>query len=256
MKKINRNFIVYAHDIDLTILKKAKKDKVIDEFFIKPELKFFKVDLIIFATPINTVAALLSSFKEFISPDTLITDVLSTKSNIIKLFNKYKLRFIGSHPLAGSEKDSYFNSKCNLFENNICVICETSKTRKKDLIVIKKFWRMLKMHTIVVFPKLHDELVAVTSHFIHVLSFSFVLYLKKKKINYKPFSGPSFKDFTRISSSNPKIWSNILFDNKNKINKVYNDFTKFLNDFMNVVNNSDIKKIEKKLFEIKNTEGK
>lgn len=114
---------------------------------------------------------------------------------------------------------------------------------------IEQFWLSLKMNTEKVSSNQHDFSAGISSHFIHLLSFSYIDYIKTKKIKIKNFIGPSFKDFTRIAGSNPEIWKDIFIDNKNKLNMITDSFINSLKRFQKSLNND--KKLYKKIKEIK-----
>ncbi len=157
------------------------------------------------------------------------------------------LNFVGSHPMAGSERSGYSNSTSELFDNRLCIVCENNEK-------IINFWKYLDMRIVISSPEKHDKLIAVTSHFIHFLSFSYIYYIKKYNIDIKDFIGPSFQEFTRIASSNPEIWADIFIDNKNKIDTVYKEFKKALKEFNEIL--KDKERLKDFLAEIKDYKEK
>ncbi len=187
----------------------------------------------------------MKKFKKFINKSTPITDTTSTKSTVEKLFKNYN--FIGSHPMAGSEKSGYAYSSEKILENRTCIICNNNQ--KKTMNFIEQFWLSLKMNTVKVSSDEHDFSTGVSSHFIHLLSFTYIDYIKTKKIKIKNFIGPSFKEFTRIAGSNPEIWKDIFIDNKNKLNIITDSFINSLKKFQKSLNND--KKLYKKIKEIR-----
>jgi len=237
-------------------LQRAKNEGVIDDFFIEPQQEFFNVDLIIFGVPISAINKLLEKFIGFFPENVLITDVLSTKQSVALLFDKYNLNFVGSHPMAGSEKASYDYASADLFKNKRCIVCPSPNVKIESVERIKNFWKILEMQVSTTSPETHDELVAITSHFIHILSFAYVLFLKEKNIDVKNFIGTSFEEFSRLAGSSPEIWSDIFIDNIDKINFVSKDIINTLQDFLDFLNKSDKDDIIKKLNEINEFKGK
>jgi prephenate dehydrogenase len=166
----------------------------------------------------------LKRYGSRIPADTLITDTTGTKSSITMLFSPFR-NFVGSHPMAGSEKTGYGHSRPGLLAGRSCIV---TGTQPGPLQRIKRFWQTLDMNVRTLSPKDHDLMIGLTSHFIHWLSFSYAYYLKKNHIDVKGFFGPSFQEFTRLARSSPLIWADIFIDNKKTINIIMNNFIKAL----------------------------
>ncbi len=251
MKKYCPQITVYAFDKKKKILKSALKEKNIDGYFTQSSLECFDVDLIIFALPIYTIEKVFDMFSPYIKPNTLITDVGSTKLRLEKFFLQRKVKYIGSHPLAGSEKSGYKYSSPELLRNRICLIIP-NKYSKKESNLLKNFWKKLKMRVEIVTAEKHDKMLAITSHFIHLIAFAYTYFLKTHKITQtKNFAGPSFNEFTRIARSNPYIWTDILLDNKKELINIYKNFSNSLEKFINILLSGDNKKILKILKQLK-----
>lgn len=228
------------------------KENSIDRYFTKPSSEYFEVDLIIFALPIYTIRKVFKTISRYIKPYTLITDVASTKLELEKFFILQGINYIGSHPVAGAEKSGYKYSKSEILQNRVCLITPNPVSRQYTG-VLKKFWKKLGMRVKVVTAEKHDKIMALTSHFVHILTFVYMDLLKKRKIrDIKYFVGPSFEDFTRIADNNPDVWSDILLDNKKELVKLYKSFFNTFDEFMEILSSSDRKKILKTLKSIRN----
>ncbi|MDD5066504.1 MAG: prephenate dehydrogenase [bacterium] len=227
IKKKNKRTYILAYDKNIPDLKKALKEKVIDEYFIRPHYQYFHVDLIIFALPIKDIQRIFKKFQSYIRPETLITDTASTKQTAQKIFRSFP-HFTGSHPLAGSEKNGYIHSHGDILKNKICILCPGQPA---SIMRLKHFWNQLGMKVICMNAVQHDQIIGMTSHFIHLLSFAMAFSLRKKRLNVKSLYGPSFQQFIRLAKSNPDLWKDIFIDNKNSINIITDDFIKVLGEF-------------------------
>ena len=177
-------------------------------------------DLIILATPIGQFEDILKKIEPFVSQKTLITDVGSTKESVLIsakkiLGNKYK-NFVGSHPIAGSEKHGPEAAFENLFDNKTVIVTPHELNKKDALLFVKNFWHKIGCNVIEMNAKDHDNIFSTVSHLPHALSFIFMNLINQKTnadelLNY---AASGFKDFTRIAGSSPEMWLDIFQNNK------------------------------------------
>ena len=179
----------------------------------------------------------------------LITDVGSTKQNIIKLKNKIlnkKFNWISSHPIAGSEVSGPEYGNKNLFLNKWCVIIKEKKQNSKKTNLLKKFWKKIGSKVVLMNQVNHDKIFSITSHLPHLIAYNLIKTAqdsqKVQKKNLIQYSAGGLRDFSRIAASNEIMWRDIFFNNDNII-KAINLFTKNLNSFKKIIQ----KKYNKKL---------
>lgn len=188
----------------------AKKIKAIDAGSLS--LNIIKgADLVIFATPVKTIITLAKRVAELVGRDCLITDVGSTKKEIVSCLDSLFKNYIGSHPLAGSEKRGVISAKEDIFRSSLCIITPTARTTSLAKNKVSLFWKKLGAKIAVLSPEEHDRIIAFVSHLPHVAAFSLINSVTDK---YLKFAASGLKDTTRIASSDSHLWTDILLSNK------------------------------------------
>lgn len=183
-----------------------------------------KANIIIFATPISATIEHMKQLNEIpFTEDVIVTDVSSVKGSIIdqanKLTNKH-ITFIGGHPMAGSHKTGIEAAKQHLFENAIYVLIPTQTCRDEKVEQLKDILSVTNSHFLVLKPEEHDEMTSVISHFPHLIASSLVHQARKweRKHSYLPnLAAGGFRDITRIASSNPEMWEDIFYHNRDNM---------------------------------------
>jgi prephenate dehydrogenase len=143
----------------------------------------------------------------------LITDVASAKSAIVRRAESLKLRFVGGHPMAGSQLSGVANASSNLFEGARYFLTPTSHTDPEDYREVAGFVRKLGAVPTAVDPEKHDLLMAALSHLPHLMAAALLKVASDISPEALSFAGPSFRDLTRVGASNPELWSDILAEN-------------------------------------------
>jgi len=226
---------IIGYDIDNNSLKEALKLGAIDE--PAKILDISKADLIIFATPVESIKRILRDTISLVKENTVVTDVGSTKYEIMQLFDSFKnkrINFIGGHPLAGSERSGPLNAKADLFKDKQYILI---KSVNCDQIYFNRFERLISKIgaiPIIIDAETHDEILSTTSHLPQVISYYLVktlMDLKEDNENYLKLVGNGFKDTTRLSKSDPQMWIDIFKQNKENILRTIENFEKELNAF-------------------------
>ncbi len=242
------------------VLEKSKKN-ISKIKKIKSNCKFIKsinreisdVDLVIICTPMSQYKKIIEKLNKSLKAGCLITDVGSTKQNIIKLKNKIlnkKLYWILSHPIAGSEVSGPEYGNKNLFLNKWCVIIKQKKQNPKKINLLKKFWKKNGSKVVLMNPVNHDKIFSITSHLPHLIAYNLIKTAqdsqKIQRKNLIQYSAGGLRDFSRIAASNEIMWRDIFFNNDNII-KAINLFTKNLNSFKKIIQNKNNKKLLSRL---------
>ncbi len=180
-------------------------------------------DMILIATPVAQTQSILKKIYPNLLKNTIITDVGSTKLNVLNeaklnLKDKYN-QFIGSHPIAGSEKNGAGAAQLDLFKNKNIIITEedlSSTVAQKKLTL---FWSSLGGIVSKMTAKEHDQIFSTVSHLPHLLAFNLVNLINKKKNKevLLNFAASGFRDFSRIAASSPEMWRDICLANKDSI---------------------------------------
>ncbi|MFC2048993.1 prephenate dehydrogenase [Elusimicrobiota bacterium] len=201
-------------------------------------------ELIIIATPPDTVISQLKQLASIVTSNVLIMDIASTKTSIVDAAVETGIfqtgaQFIGCHPIAGLEKTGVMYSDEVILENAPCIITPVEQNLEIKLEEAETFWNSLGMYVIRLNPGLHDELLGIFSHIPHILS-SVLMKSAYENIDSPEIipliSGPSYKQMSRLSASDPVLWSQIYRHNKKEIVDSLSLFIKELIAFKDALN--------------------
>ncbi len=220
-------------------------------------------DLIFFCTPMSEYKNIILKVNNFVSPNCLITDIGSSKtqsSKMIKKFLKKGISWVSSHPIAGSEVSGPEHGKSDMFENRWCILIKEKNTKKNHLNILNKFWKKIGCKTVIMTSEKHDKIFSITSHLPHLVAYNLVKSAQEfeKKQNYDliKYSAGGLRDFSRIAASNEIMWRDIFFNNKKNITKAINLFIRNLIAFKKDINSQNNKSILKKLVQTKKVRTK
>ena len=169
-----------------------------------------EADLVVLAAPISKVTDLV---VDLTPTDALITDVASAKSAVVRTAEGQGLRFVGGHPMAGSQLSGVANARANLFHGSRYFLTPTDNTAPEDYREVSSFVRELGAVPTAVEPEKHDLLMAALSHLPHLMAAALLKVASDISPEALSFAGPSFRDLTRVGASNPELWSDILAEN-------------------------------------------
>ena len=253
-KKISKHYFVYEKS-----KKNIRKIKKIDNkirILKKLDDKLFDVDLVVLSTPMSEYEKIIPNLNKYLNKNCLITDVGSTKENILKLKNKKlskSLDWITSHPISGSEVSGPEYGTKNLFVNKWCVVASDKNKIKQSKLL--KFWKKLGSNVIIMDAKIHDKIFSITSHLPHLIAYNLIKtaqdFQKKQNKDVIKFSAGGLRDFSRIAASNEIMWRDIFFNNKRNIVSAINLFINNLNSFKKNIENLDDRILRKKLINSK-----
>jgi prephenate dehydrogenase/cyclohexadieny/prephenate dehydrogenase len=259
-KKLSKK--IFVLEKSKTNISKIKKIKSNCKFIKSINSEISDVDLVIICTPMNQYKKVIEKLNKSLKASCLITDVGSTKQNIIKLKNKIlnkKFNWISSHPITGSEVSGPEYGNKNLFLNKWCVIIKEKKQNLKKTNLLKKFWKKIGSKVVLMNPVNHDKIFSITSHLPHLIAYNLIKTAQdSEKIQRKKliqYSAGGLRDFSRIAASNEVMWRDIFFNNDNII-KAINLFTKNLNSFKKIIQNKNNKKLLSRLSNSKKVRAK
>jgi prephenate dehydrogenase len=193
---------------DLEVLGRAVERGAIDRPTTLKEVR--EADLVVLAAPISKVRALIG---ELAPTNALITDVASAKNAIVIEAERAGLRFVGGHPMAGSQLAGVANARAELFSGARYFLTPTERTDPDDYRGVAAFVRELGATPTAVHPEKHDLLMAALSHLPHLMAAALLKVASDVSPEALAFAGPSFRDLTRVGASNPDLWSDILAEN-------------------------------------------
>jgi prephenate dehydrogenase len=197
---------------DARRLKQAEKTGIIDQG-VTTVAEAGACALAVVCTPVDRIAADVQSLVESRTPPELITDAGSVKESICEPLKNVR-QFVGSHPLAGSEKSGFEHASVVQFKGRVCVLTPGSTTPDDALRAIDGFWQAIGMQTVTMHASTHDRILARTSHFPHVIAYALASLLEAGDA---PYVAGGFRDTTRIAASDPALWAPILLANRDAV---------------------------------------
>jgi len=200
-------------------LDKAIQKSAIDKGVLSMEEGIKNADLIVIATPVNKVKEKIVEASRYAKKGAIIIDVNSTKQDIVCAANRClpkDIYFVGTHPMAGSERSGISSSAAELFNDTICLITPERATSKEALKKIEIFWQSLGTKVVLMSAKAHDAMVSKISHLPHLLAYALCNTVSKKEL---AIAGSGFRDTTRIAKSSPAMWEEIFIQNKKSLLK-------------------------------------
>ncbi|WP_461830037.1 prephenate dehydrogenase [Aquifex sp.] len=247
---------IYGYDINPESIEKAKALGVIDEGTTNlPEVKEFNPSLIMLSSPVRTFEKIARELKEYISPKTIVTDQGSVKGKLVyKLEEILGSRYVGGHPIAGTEKSGVEHSVAELYEGKKIILTPTERTDVGALGVVRELWELVGGEVEYMTPELHDYVFGVVSHLPHAVAFALVdtlIKLSKPQVDLFKYPGGGFKDFTRIAKSDPVMWRDIFLANKENVLLAIEGFINSLRELERLIREDREEELTEFLREVK-----
>ncbi|AOW20557.1 prephenate dehydrogenase [Urechidicola croceus] len=226
--------------------KKALEIGFIDE--ITTINKLTDVDVVIIATPVDTVVEIAAKVLDLIAEDTLVFDVGSVKEEICKMLGNHPKRknFLAAHPIAGTEFSGPEAAIKDLFSKKVNILCELEKTDRKIANKAFEIFDSLGMEYKYMSATEHDRHIAYVSHLSHVSSFMLgktVLEMERSEQNIFDMAGSGFESTVRLAKSSPNTWTPIFLHNKKNLISSLEQYIKNLIEFKEFVEQDNAKEI-------------
>jgi prephenate dehydrogenase len=184
----------------------------------KPAL--MDADMVIIAAPVAQTAAILAAITPHLASRTVITDVGSTKTDVIHnaqaILGDKISQFVPGHPIAGAEKSGVTAARADLFDGKNIVLTPTDATDRQALVTVRKLWETAGARVSEMTASNHDNIFAAVSHLPHLLAFALVdeIASRANATQLFDFAASGFRDFTRIAGSSPEMWRDISLANR------------------------------------------
>ena len=204
---------------DQTRLRKAQSLRAIDSFTLHAREALAGADALVLALPPRQIREAWGELADWIAPGTFVTDVGSVKAGIVAAAEAALapgVLFVGSHPMAGSEKSGIEAARADLYQGAACLITPTAATGPGTLAIAREFWQTLGMRVTELDPAAHDALLAGISHLPHLAAAALMCTLHSGGVSAETLAriaGPGLRDTTRIAASDPELWSQIFSEN-------------------------------------------
>ena len=196
-------------------------------------------DFVLLAAPVLAIEGLLEQVGRAAPPGAVVTDVGSTKRNIVRaaerLYAGRPLAFVGSHPLAGSEQSGYKVARVDLFQGATVVVTPTETTELAALKRTTEFWEALGARVTSLDPETHDRTVAAISHLPHLVACALVDGARRVEPAALELAARGFRDTTRIAAGDPDMWTEIFLANRDALSASVAAFREALADLERVI---------------------
>lgn len=226
---------IIAYDVNESSLLLAHKEQIVDTVCPAIDAGFSACDYLFLCAPVSHNDNNLLILKDFLSPETILTDVGSVKTGIHRQITSLGLQdqFIGGHPMTGSERFGYQNSKASLLENAYYILTPSSAVSEDKLSEYRHLVSSMGAIPLVLTYEEHDYVTAAISHLPHVIASSLVNLVKNSDSEegiMKMIAAGGFKDITRIASSSPAMWQQICLTNTENISKLLKQYIQYLTE--------------------------
>ena len=180
-----------------------------------------EADIVWVCSPVSVIARLVHQLAPFLKSGAIVSDVGSTKRKLISQCEQAigdRGIFVGSHPMAGSEKSGLAYSHANLYVDRPCFVTPSVHTPEIAVQTIEEYWKALGMRVCRLCPEEHDNIVAYISHLPHLVASSLASMLADTgKPHWKSFVGTGLLDTTRVASGSVEMWKDIINHNREEI---------------------------------------
>ncbi len=207
-----------------------------------------KADLLILATPVGAMGTLARQIAATpnLAPEAIVTDVGSVKGVVVAemepIFQEVGIAFIGSHPMAGSEKTGLAHADARLLEGSRCIITPSGQSGEQ-IARLQDFWTKLGTTIFTMDPAEHDRVVARISHLPHAAASAIVLAALKEDRSPLDCSGGGFRDTTRVAAGSPEMWAEILLENQAEVIAALEDLSANLSEMLEFLRKRDQKNL-------------
>jgi len=203
-----------------------------------------RTDLVLLATPVGAFERHLRAIAPALRRGAIVTDVGSTKAGVVRAAGRTlgHERFVGSHPMAGSEQKGVSFARADLFAGATCILTPTSKTPARVTRRVEALWRRMGMRTLRTTPAAHDRAVARVSHLPHAVAALLMRLPGRRELDV---SATGFRDATRLASGDPEMWRDIFLTNRKQVLAALDDFDEALMALRDLVEIGEPKAIER-----------
>lgn len=244
LKEYDFHIRIIAYDINREAIVLAKSEHIVDVAANAIDENFSDCDYLFLCAPVQKNDSNLAAVKNVISPNCILTDVGSVKTAIHEAVKTAGLEhcFIGGHPMAGSERVGFVNSKPSLLENAYYILTPTTSVPSEKVIAFRELVAELGAIPLILDYRKHDYVTAAISHLPHVVASSLVNLVRENDSAdgiMKMVAAGGFKDITRIASSSAVMWQQICLTNTDNILALLDLYIQSLNKIRGSIANQD-----------------
>lgn len=200
-------------------------------------------EFIVICAPVDHIVPLVEQIRPALTAGAIVTDVGSVKSAICRRSHGVlagHARFVGSHPMAGSDRTGHAHAEAGLFRGRACFVTPLHETDPDALDKTVAFWRSLDALVVTETPERHDEIVAYNSHLPHVLASALCSLLARRDPRWRDLAGSGLRDTTRIAASDVDLWRAIFEQNREEVLRCLSAYEDELAAFRSALANQDM----------------
>ena len=241
---------ILGYDNNVEYRTEISGNNLVDYLAAVPDKKLTEAQFVFVAVPVKAFAKVISQIRPLLSPDAILTDSGSVKSPLINMMcspENAAIRFVGGHPIAGSENFGPSAAQDKLFAGKRLILTPSVNTDPNVLHTVRELWELLGAKVSEMDAESHDQMFASVSHLPHFLAYASIHAITNSdKPDALGQSGAGLKDFSRIASSSPEMWADIFLENRNNLLPRINTFR----DVMTVLEDAIKKNDKERLMEL------
>ena len=234
-------------------LRAARHAGAVDHTTIDLAKGVAEAELVVVCSPVEQVVGHVREAAENCPEGTLLTDAGSAKRSIVEALDGQLprgCRFLGGHPLAGSEKAGPANARADLFEGKLAVLTPTAATRAEDYDTLEQFWSNLGSVVVRMSAVEHDRTMGLTSHLPHAVAVALASSLPEE---FFRLTGSGFRDTSRLAAGDPALWEQVFALNRDNVVQALERFGRHLGALTNAIREDDRIALEEILNRAKKT---
>jgi prephenate dehydrogenase len=239
-RKLAKSIVIWARRPEVRAQLRAQP--WCNQVFDTPEDAVRSANLVVLAAPVEKIVELARQIAPALPPGALVTDVGSVKSELCRACTAVMpthATFVGSHPMAGSQKTGWGNSTETLFDGRTSFVTPLTETPAAAIETIVAFWRAVGSNVVTLTPEQHDEIVAHISHLPQAIATTLCSFLAQKNPAWRDYAGGGLRDTTRIAASDATMWIEIFQQNRDEILRALREFQHELQGFSTALANRE-----------------
>jgi prephenate dehydrogenase len=204
-------------------LRAAVRLGVVDRYDTDPARAVAGADVVVVAVPLGAIEPVLRAIVPHLSPGAVVTDVGSAKGSVVadveRIYGYIPPNFVPGHPIAGTEKSGVEASFATLFQRRRVILTPLAETAAAAHHLVRTMWELTGAEVVDMGVRHHDAVLAATSHLPHMLAYTLVDTLARldDRAEIFRYAAGGFRDFTRIASSDPRMWHDICVANREQL---------------------------------------
>ena len=195
----------------------------------------------VLCTPVETMADLTAQLVPHLPSDAIVTDAGSVKAGVVADGETHLGgRFIGAHPIAGSDRNGFAAASADLYDGATCVLTPTAQTTATALATARELWAAVGCHLVELPPAAHDAALARTSHLPHTVAAALAAAIARHVPGaWSALAGGGYRDTTRVALGSPELWTGILLANRREVATSVAELTEILHNIRAALESGD-----------------